>query len=148
MCCAGGMMINTSLHPPVQYGTSFYLSLKWIFFSEMIKQWWLVYNHHHASLNGFCGVYLHGEAKSYCLRCRQKWFASSYFWYHYYIQPKTYLTASYVSKKVIVKEKVLKRRMPLIRFSFISWTCWQDLAVQLYQSLQCVLCVFGFKRAF
>lgn len=48
----------------VQYGTSFHLSHKWIFFLEMIKQWLLVYNHHHRSLNGFCGVYLYGEAKA------------------------------------------------------------------------------------
>lgn len=157
MFCALGVMIRSTILTImvrsrsafflVQCGTSFHLYHKWIFFSELVKQWWLGWNHHHSCI-GVCGEYLYGEAKSYCLQCRQKCFAFNYSSCLYCVQHKIYLTASYVPKNVNVKEKMLKRRMPLERFKFIRWACWQDLTVQLYQSLHVFHVCLAFKELF
>lgn len=92
-------------------------------------------------------VYIYGEAKSSCLHGRQKWLLPSILG-AVTVQHKLYLTASYMPRKVNVKEKVLKRRMPLIHFSFIRWTCWQGLTVQLNQSLHVFHVCLSFKELF
>lgn len=65
MFCALGITVRNRLgFFLVQYDTSFHLYHKWTFFSELIKQCWLVCNHHHSSCCGFCGgILLWGSQK-------------------------------------------------------------------------------------